>query len=151
MIKGFLPVLAVYLLYPEDMIFLAVVATAVVVGHDFPVYIGFKGGKGISTTYGAIVGVSCLPFIGGPVWLRILPAFMILGIWAIGFLFFRIVSVGSLVASFSIPFSFYFTGYSWAVVIAGACWGILIFITHRDNIKRLIRGEEKKIKKKKGA
>lgn len=150
MIKGFLPILAVYLLYPKDMILLAVVAVIVVVGHDFPVYINFKGGKGISTTYGAIVGVSCLPFIGGPVWLRILPIF-ILGIWAIGFLIFRIVSVGSLMAAIAIPITFYFTKYPLPIVIAGACWGILIFITHRENIKRLIRGEEKKIKNKKGA
>ncbi len=151
MIKGFLPVLAVYLLYPEDIIFLSIVAGIVVVGHDFPVYIGFKGGKGIATTYGVIVGLSCLPFIAGPVWLRIIPAFTILGIWAIGFLIFKIVSIGSLVAAISIPLSFYFTKYPWPVIIVGACLGILIFITHRDNLKRLIRGEEKKLKKKKGA
>ncbi len=148
MIKGFLPVLAVYLLYPDDMVFLAIVSVAAVVGHDFPVCIGFKGGKGISTTYGLIVGLSCLPFIAGPVWLMILPAFTILGIWAIGFLIFRIVSVGSLAGAVSIPLSFYFTKYPLSVVIVGACLGILIFITHRDNIKRLIRGEEKKLKKK---
>ena len=81
-------------------------------------------------------------------WLMILPAFTILGIWAIGFLIFRIVSVGSLAGAVSIPLSFYFTKYPLSVVIVGACLGILIFITHRDNIKRLIRGEEKKLKKK---
>jgi len=150
MIKGFLPILAVYLLYPEDIILLAVVAVIVVVGHDFPVYINFKGGKGIATTYGVVVGLSCLPFIGGPVWLRILPVF-ILGIWAIVFLIFRIVSVGSLVAGIFIPITFYFTKYPWPIVIVGLCLCILIFITHRENIKRLIRGEEKKIKNKKGA
>ncbi len=151
MIKGFLPILAVYFLYPTDLILLSVVSVVVILGHIFPVYIGFKGGKGISTTYGVIVGVSCLPFVAGPVWLRILPAFTILGIWAIVFLITRIVSVGSLTAVITIPLSFYFTKYPWPIIIVGACWGILMVVTHRDNIKRLIRGEEKKIKKQSGA
>lgn len=150
-LKGFLPILAVYLLYPNDYILLAIVAVTVVLGHDFPVYIKFKGGKAIATTYGVIVGISALPFISEPTWLRILPIFIILGMWGIIFAITRIVSVGSLVASASVPVAFYITKYPWAVVIAGGICAILTFITHRENIKRLFRGEEKRIKGKKGA
>jgi acyl phosphate:glycerol-3-phosphate acyltransferase len=148
MLKGFLAILAVYLIYPNDFVILGAVAVAVVLGHVFPVYIGFKGGKAISTTYGAIVGISSLPFIMEPTWLRTLPISLVLGIWLLVFAITRIVSLGSLVAAASVPVCFYFTRYPIAVVIAGIISALLIFITHRENIKRLIRGEEKRIKGK---
>lgn len=148
MLKGFLPILAVYLIYPDDFILLAAVAVAVVLGHVFPVYIKFRGGKAISTTFGVVAGISSLPFIMEPTWLRILPMFLALGVWILVFVITRIVSLGSLVAAAAVPVCFYFTRYPLAVVIAGIFCAILIFITHRENIKRLIRGEEKRIKGK---
>jgi acyl phosphate:glycerol-3-phosphate acyltransferase len=148
MLKGFLPVLAVYLIYPNDFILLATVVIAVVLGHVFPVFIKFRGGKAIATTYGTIIGISALPFISEPAWLRTLPMILVLGVWGLIFIIVRIVSVGSLIAATSIPVCFYFTGYPLAVVIAGIICALLIFITHRENIKRLVRGEEKRIKGK---
>ncbi|MCJ7666439.1 MAG: glycerol-3-phosphate 1-O-acyltransferase PlsY [Actinobacteria bacterium] len=147
-LKGFLPVLAVYLIYPGDFILLALVSVAVILGHVFPIYIRFKGGKAISTTLGVVLGISVLPFILKPAWLRILPLFIGLGIWIIIFIIIRIVSLGSLIAAVSVPVSFYLLKYPLAIVIAAVFWALLIFITHRDNIKRLVRGEEKKIKGK---
>ncbi len=148
MLKGFLPILAVYFIYPDDFILLAAVAVAVVLGHVFPVYIKFRGGKAISTTFGVVAGISSLPFIMEPTWLRILPMFLALGVWILVFVITRIVSLGSLVAAAAVPVCFYFTRYPLAIVIAGIFCAILIFITHRENIKRLIRGEEKRIKGK---
>jgi len=148
MLKGFLPVLAVYLIYPNDFILLATVVIAVVLGHVFPVFIKFRGGKAIATTYGTIIGISALPFILEPAWLRVLPMVVVLGVWGLIFVIVRIVSVGSLIGAVSIPVSFYFTRYTLAIVNAGLICAILIFITHRENIKRLIRGEEKRIKGK---
>jgi len=146
MLKGFLPILAAYLIYPNDFILLAVVSTVAILGHVFPVYIKFRGGKAISTTYGVVVGISALPFISEPVWFRILPLFITIGIWAIVFIITRIVSLGSLIAAISTPVILYFFKYPLAMVIAAFFWALLIFITHRVNIKRLIRGEEKRIK-----
>lgn len=148
MLKGFLPILAVYFIYPDDFILLAAVAVAVVLGHVFPVYIKFRGGKAISTTFGVVAGISSLPFIMEPMWLRVLPMFLALGVWTLVFVITRIVSLGSLVAVVAVPVCFYFTRYPLAVVIAGIFCAILIYITHRENIKRLIRGEEKRIKGK---
>ena len=148
MLKGFLPILIVYFIYPDDFILLAAVAVAVVLGHVFPIYIRFKGGKAIATTFGAIIGISSLPFISEPTWLRILPIFLSFGIWLLVFAISRIISLGSLIAAASVPVCFYFTRYPLAIVIAGLICAILIFITHRDNIKRLVRGEEKRIKGK---
>jgi len=148
MIKGFIPIMVIYFTYPDDLILLSIVAVFTILGHDFPVYLRFKGGKGIAASFGVIVGVSALPFFNNPVWLEILPIFIILLTWAIVFLIFKIVSVGSLTAAVISPLVFFFTRYPLSIVIAAACWSVLVFITHRENIKRLIREEEKKIKGK---
>ncbi|MCD4670490.1 MAG: glycerol-3-phosphate 1-O-acyltransferase PlsY [Actinomycetia bacterium] len=147
-IKGFLPVLVSYLVYPSDLILLVIVSSAAVLGHIFSVYIKFKGGKAIAATLGVVIGVSFLPFVSNPAWLRILPIFITLGIWGIVFAISKIISLGSLIAAIAAPISFYFTGYPWIIVLAVFFWGVLIFLSHRNNIKRLIRGEEKKIKGK---
>ncbi len=146
--KGFLPILISYLVYPSDLVLVAVVSVAAVLGHIFPIYIKFKGGKAISTTLGVVVGISSLPFVLNPAWLRILPMFILLGIWGIVFAISKTVSLGSLIAAFATPIVFYFTRYPWFIVVAAFFWGLLVFISHRNNIKRLIRGEEKKIKGK---
>ncbi len=149
-IKGLIPILVLYFIYPEDLILLSIVSVAVVLGHDFPVYIKFKGGKGIAVSFGVIAGISLIPFIGiasSSVWIKILPSIIILGTWAIVFAIFRIVSVASLSGAVVNPIAFYFTGFAWPVVIAAACWSVLTFITHRENIKRLIHKQERKIKR----
>ena len=61
-IKGFIPVLIAYLIYPEDLVLVAIVSVAAVLGHIFPVYIKFKGGKAIATTFGVIIGSFCPAF-----------------------------------------------------------------------------------------
>lgn len=150
MIKGFLPILLVYFIYPDDLILLSVVSVAVILGHDFPAYIKFKGGKGIAASFGMIAGISSLPFIDiaeSTLWIRVLPPIIIMVVWAIVFSIFRIVSAASLCGAASSPIAFYFTGYALPVVIAAICWSVLIFITHRENIKRLINKEEKKLKR----
>jgi acyl phosphate:glycerol-3-phosphate acyltransferase len=151
-VKGFIPVLIsfiFYIFYPSNHnILVAVVSVATVLGHIFPVYIRFRGGKAISTSFGVIIGITVLPFISNPVWLRIIPIFVILGVWGIVFSISKIVSLGSLIAGIATPISFYFTGYTMAIVAASFCWALLTFISHRKNIQRLIRGEERKIKGK---
>ncbi|MBM3704964.1 MAG: glycerol-3-phosphate 1-O-acyltransferase PlsY [Actinobacteria bacterium] len=148
-LKGFLPVLAVYLIYPSDLILLAVVSVAAILGHDFPVYLKFRGGKGISTSFGVIIGLCALPFASTvPLWIRILPVPAILLSWLVAFAASRIVSLSSLIAAVVTPLSFYFAKHPLPVVIASICFSILTFIAHRANIKRLIRKEEKKIKSK---
>ena len=145
-IKGFLPIFILYFIFPDDLILLAIVAVVVVVGHIYPVYLKFKGGKGISTSYGVILGLCCMPFADISLWLRILPAIVILLSWLIVFAVSRIVSLASLVAVVIMPISFYFAEHPFPVVIATICIFILTFIAHRDNIKRLLRKEEKRIK-----
>ncbi len=152
-IKGFTPILVLYFIYPQiysqdkNLILLSIVSVAVILGHDFPVYIKFKGGKGIAASLGVVIGVSMLPFMDNPIWLKILPFVIILGTWAVIFAVFRIVSLASLSAAITAPIAFYFTGHTWPIVIAAFFWCALTFITHRENIKRLINKEEKKLKR----
>jgi acyl phosphate:glycerol-3-phosphate acyltransferase len=147
-VKGFIPVLALYYLFPKDLILLVFVGVAAVLGHDFPVYLKFKGGKGISTSFGLIIGLCSFPFNGTSVWLRILPIFIIFFTWVIVFLASRIVSLGSLIAAALSGPAFYFTKHTIHAVIIGIFIFALTAIAHRDNIKRLIRKEEKKLKRK---
>ncbi|HAJ94593.1 MAG TPA: acyl-phosphate glycerol 3-phosphate acyltransferase [Actinobacteria bacterium] len=147
-VKGFLLILLSYLIYPSDLVLVAVVSVGAVLGHIFPIYIKFRGGKAIATSIGVIIGICSLPFVLNPVWLRILPIFIILGTWGIVFAISRIISLGSLIAAIATPISFYFTGYPWVIVAITFLLALLTFISHRKNIKRLISGEEKKIKGK---
>jgi len=152
-VKGFIPILVLYFIYPyiypqdKNLILLSIVSIAVILGHDFPGYIKFKGGKGIAASLGVVIGVSTLPFINNPMWLKILPFIIIFGTWAVIFAVFRIVSLASLITAVAVPIVFYFIGYTWPMVIAAFLLCALTFITHRENIKRLIIKKEKKLKR----
>ena len=108
-----------------------------VLGHDFPVFMGFKGGKGIATSLGVTIIIA--PAVAP--WLVI----TVIGIVAL----IRMMSVGSLAASAAYPILFWFLmpenanrpmTMAFAVIMA-----ILSFYCHRANIMRLIRGEENKL------
>ena len=107
-----------------------------VVGHMFPVYLGFRGGKGVATGLGVFlylsplaIGISLLVFIG---------------VVAIsGF-----VSAGSLLASGLFPLWLYLLGASKELIITAAVIAVLIWIKHHENITRLLQGKEKSWKKK---
>ena len=123
-------------------------AIACIMGHIFPVFFGFKGGKGVSTTLG--VGFVCC-------WQT---ALLGLTFFLIAFLITRIISVGSLTAAVSLPFLNWafapeIEGEPYAVLIQAllvAVFSLNIIISHRANIGRLVRGEEKKLTaKKKGS
>ncbi len=146
MLKGFFPIMALYLIFPRNLLMAGIISVAVIIGHDFPVYIKFKGGKGIAASFGVIVGICAFPFTDQHVFMRIAPIFTILAAAGVFFLIFKIVSVSSIAAAVATPLSFYFFGYPPIIVITAAVWSVLALITHRSNIKRLIRKEEKKIK-----
>ena len=130
--KGAAPVL-VALQWSQD---LAVVAALLaVIGHCYPVWLGFKGGKGIATALGVALAIAW------PVGLLAAVTWLIIAV------LFRISSLAALVALASSPL------YAWWLagnVIAVLCLllAILGFIRHHENIGRLIRGEESRIKLK---
>jgi len=111
---------------------LAAVALATIIGHSFSVFLRFGGGKGVSTTLGAGLGVhaptAALAFV---VWLIVLAA------W-------RYVSLGSVIAVGAVPVLLILFGQPREFVIWGVVIAVLCTFRHRDNIGRLLRGEERK-------
>ena len=106
---------------------------AVMLGHNFPALLGFKGGKGI------LSGL----FIALVVDWRI--ALIILAVFAIAYLLTKYVSLGSVLAAtaFSVSFAVLHFG-DWVVMLSGVTMGALAVYMHRGNIRRLIKGEESK-------
>lgn len=134
-LKGFVPVLVLKLLFGNhDFVLLG--AVAVVVGHSFTLFLNFKGGKGVATGLGIFLALAPLQ-----VFLAAIVFGVLLGI-------FRMVSLGSVTAAAFLAGVVWFSS-EWThlryftVVIA-----VLIIYLHRENIKRIIKGEERKIGKR---
>jgi glycerol-3-phosphate acyltransferase PlsY len=136
MLKGFLPVWAGTLIFGSPLLS-AVFGLAAFLGHLFPVYLKFKGGKGVATAFGIFL---CL----APVVILIDLLIFVL----VAFLW-RYVSLASLAASATIPLLMLAFSCSSPVVLLGVVMAILIFIKHIDNIKRLISGTENRFGSKK--
>ncbi len=114
----------------------AVAGIACLLGHFFPAFFEFKGGKGISV--GAVVAA----FIGWPHF------FFVVAMFAVGVVLTRIVSVGSVLAAAGLPLALLIFGGSapeWALGLVGA---VAVVWQHRQNIRRLLRGEEKQFRAK---
>ncbi len=109
-------------------------AVAAVLGHIFPVYVGFIGGKGVATLLG--IGIALFP----------LAAAIIAGLFVLTLIITRIVSVSSIIASIAFPFVviFILNQNEVILIILSIAVAVFIPITHASNIKRIIKGEEKK-------
>lgn len=106
-----------------------------VMGHLFPVFAGFRGGKGIATLFGMILAVH-LP-----------SALLCVLVFVIVLLLTKYVSLSSISAGFTFTFSviFIYQVSVKAIVIYGMCICILILVTHQKNIERLLHGKESKV------
>ena len=128
-IKAIIPVVYVKLNYP-DYIFIA--SLCVFLGHIFPIWLKFKGGKGVATYVGILFSINLT--IG----------FVFIGVWFFTFLISKYSSLSSLSASLSIPiYLFIFTSQN---LVFFSIMFILILYTHRENVKRLKNKEESKTK-----
>ena len=128
--KAIIPVIYVKINYP-DLIYIA--SLCAFLGHVFPVWLKFKGGKGVATYVGILFSINILLGI----------VFVI--VWGTIFLIFKFSSLSSIIGSLSIPVYIIVTGQTNDVVFFGIMF-ILIFFTHRENIKRLKNKEETKTK-----
>ena len=104
-----------------------------VVGHIFPVFLGFNGGKGVATAIGFMAGTS-------PMGLA-----LFLCVWVAGMGLFGYVSVGSILAAATIPLSQVIWHQPLAGVLIGAAVAVLIIYRHRLNVQRLIQGKEHRL------
>jgi glycerol-3-phosphate acyltransferase PlsY len=128
--KAIIPVILVKINYP-DLIYIA--SLCAFLGHVFPVWLKFKGGKGVATYVGILFSIN-----------------FVLGIifavsWGIIFLMFRYSSLSSIIGSISIPIYILITDEISNAIFFSIMF-VLIFFTHRENIKRLKNKEESKTK-----
>ncbi len=147
--KGFLPVWGVALLLPETTAAPTAIAStlavkdlivvlcglATVLGHMFPVYLAFKGGKGVATALGVFLALSP--------WSILISLVIFVATVAVS----GYVSVGSLAASALIPLWLWIFGASVQALVVAGVIVVLIWFKHSSNIGRLLRGEEKGWKK----
>jgi glycerol-3-phosphate acyltransferase PlsY len=111
-----------------------IAAVAAVIGHIFPVFAGFRGGKGVATSLGIVIGIQPLA------------AAVCFSVFLIVFIASNFVSLGAIVASVCFPIVVYFLQpESSQMQIFSIVLGAAVILAHRKNIKRLIKGEENKM------
>ncbi|WP_287591427.1 glycerol-3-phosphate 1-O-acyltransferase PlsY [Shewanella sp.] len=130
MLKGALPAYTAYIM-GIDAVWLGVIAIAACLGHIYPIFFGFKGGKGVATALGAMAP------IGEGL------ALCLMGTWLVVVLLTRYSSLAALVTALLAPL------YTWWLddrfTLPVAMLSTLIIIRHKDNIHRLLKGEESKV------
>ncbi len=135
--KGVLAVILARVLTHDTALVVALAGGAAFLGHLFPVWLKFKGGKGVATFYGVLLA-ACWP-------VGVLAAIT----WLAMAVFFRISSLAALTAAaLAAPFALA-TDQPYPMLGLALFMAVLIFIRHRENIARLLKGEEPKIGKKK--
>jgi glycerol-3-phosphate acyltransferase PlsY len=141
-LKGWLPVALVVHFGPAHALgewTIAGVALAAFLGHLWPVFFKFKGGKGVATAAGALFGID--PLLGAAT----------LATWLVIVAFFRYSSLASIVAALFAPFWYLLTEGPDAIAMAVFAMGVLLVWRHSANIKRLFAGTESRLGGKAGA
>jgi len=138
--KGLAAVILMRLVAGDDYVWIGAAAVAAICGHIFPVFLGFRGGKGVATGVGVYLALA--PY----------SVLTTLVLWALIVYFTRYVSLGSIIATAAVPFwTLLYYGllqpnpHLKALVIIGIAGCALIVAKHHENINRLIHGAENKI------
>ena len=150
-LKGFVPSFAAKFFIlsdsatPATLALWLAVGVAAIFGHIFPFYLKFKGGKGVATSFGVVLGM--WPYYT-------IPGLIVFVLWAIIVLIWRYISLGSVVAAAVFPVIMIVMtailknwrfDILWPLIVAAAILCSLVIILHRTNIKRLFAGTEHKI------
>ena len=128
-LKAIIPVIYTKLNYPD---YIFITSIFVFIGHVFPLWLKFKGGKGVA------------PYIGILFSINLIYGIIFVSFWIITFLISKYSSLASLIASFTIPI--YLLFFNNENLIFFSIMFVLIFYTHRENVKRLKNKEENKTK-----
>lgn len=135
LVKGALPTYGAFLLYPETS-FVSLVGLASFLGHLFPIYLKFKGGKGVATACGVMLVISPIATLLSALVFVILVAAR------------RYVSLGSIGAAAMLPVFLSFLTKGRPYLPVGVLISTLVILKHKENIRRLAEGKENKVGKK---
>lgn len=138
----FLPVLAQFLtpslaINPEGLLWLRLLCgSAAALGHIYPLLAGFRGGKAVATLLGVVLGLMPMAAVGSLV------------VFILSLVIFRMVSMGSILAAVSLPLMVWImpSAIQQPLLIFSALIAILVLVTHKKNIRRIIRGEESRFR-----
>jgi glycerol-3-phosphate acyltransferase PlsY len=129
-LKGLLPVLAAQQFLQLDTRSVALVALVTFLGHCYPIYLGFKGGKGVATSLGIFLVLSPLAVL-----VALIVFLLVLGLW-------RYISLASVSAAAVIPFLVLFFAGAPSLFISSLIMAALVIWKHKTNIERLRSGSE---------
>ncbi len=144
-LKGFIvaTLLANYLAFKINFIseelLRIILGLSCIAGHNWTVFLGFKGGKGVATTLGVLLGLS-LNIAG----LKVILGFLILT-WVVIFAIVRIVSIASVITAVALPIYIRVFGLSQALLYLGIVLAIFIILRHISNLKRVFQGKESRL------
>lgn len=133
MLKGFIPVLAAHTFTPSPTT-IAIVAMAAFLGHLYPIFFRFRGGKGVATAFGVLLGLSW------PV------ALAVLATWLLTVFLSKTSSLSAMTTAALTPLYTWWLEGSGAYFVLSMVLPILLIWRHRENIQKLIHGKEEKIR-----
>jgi glycerol-3-phosphate acyltransferase PlsY len=142
-LKGIIPIfLTQIIVLPINIspdLFRILVGISCICGHNWTIFLNFKGGKGIATTFGVLIGLAWkTPGLGGILSLLVL-------LWVLIFLLSRMVSLASIISSLFLPLLATVFKQSLAIIIAGIILTLFILVRHKSNISRLLHGQESRL------
>jgi len=129
LLKGLIVVSLVKFTVDNDVV-TAFSGVAVFLGHLYPLYFDFRGGKGVATAFGVVIGVD------------IAVALVLLGTWLLVYKASKLSSLSALTSAFLLPIYLYFFVESEAYVVMGVFLSMMLFVRHRSNILKILDGTE---------
>ncbi len=131
-LKGFIPVIISSLILDAPL-YVGMIGLSAIIGHDFSIFLRFRGGKGVATSIGVLMAYSSVV------------ALLTILIWIITVFMSRYSSLGAIVSFLILPLNIYIFDYTYERFIISAIITLLILFKHRDNIKRLLSGTEPRV------
>jgi glycerol-3-phosphate acyltransferase PlsY len=139
-LKGIIPVAVIAdCLQTTSLLERILISLFAVAGHNWTVFLQFKGGKGIATTLGVLIGLTIRIVTIRPVLLYTLLS------WVVVFLLSGFVSLASIIAAVLLPLFMILTSQPFSMILLGIIFCAFVVLRHRPNIRRLLSGEENKV------